>query len=343
MMERKNIVRATPAARFFAKENDIDLSQVKGSGPKGRVHKCDVIEYKDNAVVKISPLAKRIAEIEGVDVSSIVGSGPRGRIMKEDILLAMNGNLSDSSKEILDTNKVNESAYGEVEVIPMSPMRKVIAKRMSESYFSAPTFVVNVDVDMTKLLELRKDTLDLIIEETGKKATVTDFISLAVIKSLMKHPMVNASLSEDEKEIYLHKYVNLGIAVGSDTGLLVPVIKGADKMTLKEFVVESKEKIASTLEGRLKPEEMADSTFTISNLGMYGVTSFVPIINQPNSAILGISSTIKKPVVVDDEIVIRPMMTLTLTLDHRLVDGLEGAKFMQTLKKAIENPIALFI
>ena len=140
-----------------------------------------------------------------------------------------------------DVKAPNENQWGVVETVPMSPMRKVISKRMSESYFSAPTFVVNVEVDMTELLALRKKVVDAIIEETGKKATVTDFISLAVIKSLMKHPYVNASLSSDEKEMYLHHYVNLSIAVGMDSGLVVPVIKGADKMSLKELVVASKE------------------------------------------------------------------------------------------------------
>ena len=225
----------------------------------------------------------------------------------------------------------------------MSPMRKVISKRMSESYFSAPTFVVNVEVDMTELLALRKKVVDAIIEETGKKATVTDFISLAVIKSLMKHPYVNASLSSDEKEMYLHHYVNLSIAVGMDSGLVVPVIKGADKMSLKELVVASKEITTKALAGKLKPDEMADSTFTISNLGMYGVKSFVPIINQPNTAILGVSATVQKPVVLNGEVTVRPIMTLTLTADHRVVDGLEGAKFMKTLKEAIENPLSLLI
>ena len=237
----------------------------------------------------------------------------------------------------------NENQWGVVETVPMSPMRKVISKRMSESYFSAPTFVVNVEVDMTELLALRKKVVDAIIEETGKKATVTDFISLAVIKSLMKHPYVNASLSSDEKEMYLHHYVNLSIAVGMDSGLVVPVIKGADKMSLKELVVASKEITTKALNGKLKPDEMADSTFTISNLGMYGVKSFVPIINQPNTAILGVSATVPKPVVYNGEVTVRPIMTLTLTADHRVVDGLEGAKFMKTLKEAIENPLSLLI
>ena len=344
-------LRATPAARAYARKKGIDLSKVKGSGPKGRIHKDDVLDYKLNSKVKISPLAERIAKIEGINTESIAGTGPNGKIMKADIMAVLHGapkveaapKAEVAPKAPKAPKAPNENQWGVVETVPMSPMRKVISKRMSESYFSAPTFVVNVEVDMTELLALRKKVVDAIIEETGKKATVTDFISLAVIKSLMKHPYVNASLSSDEKEMYLHHYVNLSIAVGMDSGLVVPVIKGADKMSLKELVVASKEITTKALNGKLKPDEMADSTFTISNLGMYGVKSFVPIINQPNTAILGVSATVPKPVVYNGEVTVRPIMTLTLTADHRVVDGLEGAKFMKTLKEAIENPLSLLI
>ena len=344
-------LRATPAARAYARKKGIDLSKVKGSGPKGRIHKDDVLDYKLNSKVKISPLAERIAKIEGINTESIVGTGPNGKIMKADIMAVLHGatkveaapKAEVAPKAPKAPKAPNENQWGVVETVPMSPMRKVISKRMSESYFSAPTFVVNVEVDMTELLALRKKVVDAIIEETGKKATVTDFISAAVIKSLMKHPYVNASLSSDEKEMYLHHYVNLSIAVGMDSGLVVPVIKGADKMSLKELVVASKEITTKALNGKLKPDEMADSTFTISNLGMYGVKSFVPIINQPNTAILGVSATVPKPVVYNGEVTVRPIMTLTLTADHRVVDGLEGAKFMKTLKEAIENPLSLLI
>ena len=344
-------LRATPAARAYASKKGIDLSKVKGTGAKGRIHKDDVLDYKLNSKVKISPLAERIAKIEGINTESIVGTGPNGKIMKADIMAVLHGapkveaapKAEVAPKAAKAPKAPNENQWGVVETVPMSPMRKVISKRMSESYFSAPTFVVNVEVDMTELLALRKKVVDAIIEETGKKATVTDFISLAVIKSLMKHPYVNASLSSDEKEMYLHHYVNLSIAVGMDSGLVVPVIKGADKMSLKELVVASKEITTKALNGKLKPDEMADSTFTISNLGMYGVKSFVPIINQPNTAILGVSATVPKPVVYNGEVTVRPIMTLTLTADHRVVDGLEGAKFMKTLKEAIENPLSLLI
>ena len=231
----------------------------------------------------------------------------------------------------------------DIEVIPMSPMRKVIAKRMSDSYFTAPTFTLNYEVDMTELISLRKKVMDTIMENTGKKITVTDLISFAVVKTLMKHKYVNSELSADGTQITLHNYVNLSIAVGMDDGLLVPVIKGADKMSLSELVVASKDIIKKALAMKLSPSEQSGSTFTISNLGMFGTQSFNPIINQPNSAILGVAATVEKPVVVDGEIVIRPIMTMCLTIDHRVVDGLAGAKFMQDLKKLLENPLAMLI
>ena len=182
-----------------------------------------------------------------------------------------------------------------------------------------------------------------LFEKTGKKVTITDIISLAVIRTLMKHKYVNSSLTEDGNQIILHNYVNLAIAVGMDDGLLVPVIKNADKMTLSELVVKSKEIVSKALEMKLSPDEQSGSTFTISNLGMYGVQSFNPVINQPNSAILGVSGMIDKPVAVNGEIVIRPIMTLSLTIDHRVVDGLAGAKFMQDLKNLLENPISMLV
>ncbi len=225
----------------------------------------------------------------------------------------------------------------------MSPMRKVIAKRMSESYFTAPTFTLNYEIDMTEIKALRAKILDTILENTGKKVTITDIISFAVIKTLMKHKYINSSLSEDGSQIIFHNYVSLAIAVGMDDGLLVPVIQNADKMTLSELVVNSKEIVSKALAMKLSPAEQSGSTFTISNLGMYGVQSFNPIINQPNSAILGVSGTVDKPVVVNGEIAIRPIMTLCLTIDHRVVDGLAGAKFMQDLKKLLENPISMLV
>lgn len=343
--------RATPAARKYAKEYGINLAEVKGSGAKGRVHEDDVIEYKLHGQVKISPLAARIAEIEGLNVQVLEGTGPQGRIMKEDVLNLLHGGKKEEKAKAADveakTEKAEEASntnkYGEIEKVKMTPMRKVITKRMKESQTIAPTYQVSVDIDMTKLLDLRKQTVDLVVEQTGLKPSVTDYISLAVIKALLKHPLVNSSINADETEYTTYSYVNLGIAVGMDSGLMVPVVKNAEKMSFSELVVESKRVIGATVDGKLKPDEMADSTFTISNLGMFGVDSFTSIINQPNNAILSIAATKQKPVVIDNEIVVRPIMNITFTGDHRVIDGLEGAKFMQTLKVNLENPIGLLL
>lgn len=348
--------RATPLARRLAEEKGLDLSVIRGSGPRGRVTKDDVITFSQEERRKWSPLAKRIAEEEGINLSVLKGTGPKGRIMKADVLRAIRAELPEEepvkkeevrkeapAPEAKKDEAKDSNRWGDIETLPMSPMRKVIARRMTESYFSVPSFIVDIEVDMTKLLSLRKEVTDHIVSQTGKKPTVTDFINFGVIHSLMKHPMVNSSLSEDGSEILLHHYVNLGIAVGKENGLLVPVVKGANKMSLTELVLASKEVIQKAQENKLTPADMAESTFTVSNLGMFGVKSFVPIINQPNSAILGISATIEKPVVVNGEITVRPIMTLTLTADHRVIDGMEGALFMQTLKKALENPMTLLV
>ena len=345
MSEKK--FRATPAARKYASDNGIDLSEVKGTGAKGRVHIDDVTDFKINKQVKISPLAARIAEIEGLNVEVLDGSGPRGKIMKEDVLRLLHGEIKDEAKDAnTQAAKASDSTSKSEDgtrVEKLSPVRKVIGNRMKESIATSPTYTVNVEIDMTNLLGFRAQTKDLVIEKIDLKPSVTDYISLAVVKSLQKHPLVNASVSEDETEVIFHDYVNLGIAVGLEDGLYVPVVHGADSMSFTEIVEESKRVIKATQDKKLKNKEMSGSTFTISNLGMFGVDSFTSIINQPNTAILSISATKKKPVVIDDEIVIRPIMMVSLNADHRIIDGLEGAKFMQTLKKNLENPVGLLI
>lgn len=344
-MEEK--LRATPAARSMAKKFEVDLFMVNGTGAKGRIHKDDIENYLENARPKITPLAKKIAEANNLDYSNVKGSGFRGKILKEDILPLIE-NVTPTKEVVESVVKVEEKPKVEnvnEEIIPMTAMRKVIAKRMSESYFLAPTFTLNYEIDMTELKALRAKLIEPIKEKTGLKITFTDLISLAVIKTLMKpeHKFVNASLTEDVKNIIIHKYVNLSMAVGFDEGLLTPVLKNADKLSLSEIVVGLKDLAKRALDMKLKPDEMSGSTFTISNIGMYGVDSFNPIINQPNSAILGVSATVDKPVVRNGEIVIRPIMNLCLTIDHRIVDGLAGAKFMQDLKKLLENPVMMLV
>lgn len=338
--------RATPVARFLSKQNNIDLSLLKGTGPKGRIQKEDVLNFKNFGILKISSLAKKIAEVEGIDLTKIVGTGVNGKILKEDVLDLLknkDNTLKENEKKENQLEISAEKSYGEIEEIPMSMMRRTVAKRMSESYFTAPVFVANIEADMTEVKKLRESIIEQLKEETGYKLTVTDIISLATVKSLIKHPYINCSLSKDGTKILLHKYVNLAMAVGLENGLLTPVVKNAEKMNLRELMISLKDLTKKAVEMKLESEDLEDSTFTVSNLGMFGIDSFAPIINQPNSAILGVSATVDKPVVVNGEIVVRPIMKLSITVDHRVVDGMEAAKFLNTLKNYLENPISILV
>lgn len=339
--------RATPVARFLSKQNNIDLSLLKGTGPKGRIQKEDVLNFKNFGIIRVSSLAKKIAEVENIDLSKVVGTGVNGKILKDDVLdfLRNENVVAEEVKEEVLQPEVTEvqKSYGEIKEVPMSMMRRTVAKRMSESYFTAPVFVANIEVDMTEVKALRANIMEQLKEETGYKLTITDIISLATVKSLMKHPYVNCSLSKDGTKILLHKYVNLAMAVGLENGLLTPVVKNAEKMSLRELMISLKDLTKKAVEMKLESEELEDSTFTISNLGMFGIDSFAPIINQPNSAILGVSATVDKPVVLNGEIAIRPIMKLSITVDHRVVDGMEAAKFLNTLKNYLENPISILV
>ncbi len=362
-------MRATPAARTLAKRLGVNLISVIGTGYKGRIHKDDVAGFNYEDKTHVSPLAQRIADTHNIDLKGVVGTGYRNKIMKDDVLqfiedpeIKSRFMLDDYGYQMVSTGPVatkttpakqadstkaqpiKETALeGATETIQMTQMRKIISKRMSESYFGAPTFIQTWEIDMTELLALRKRLIDPIMEKTGKKVTVTDLISMAVIKTLPKHKYINSSMNKEATEITFHNYVNLGIAVGLDEGLLVPVVKGADKMSLSEFVVAMKDLTERTFSKKLLPDEQSGSTFTISNLGMYGVDEFTAIINQPNSAILSVSSTQQRVVPIDGEIAIRPIMKISLTADHRVIDGLTAAKFMTDLKAAMEDPLTLFI
>lgn len=364
-------LRATPAARSLAKKMGVELDMIVGSGKQGRIQKEDIESFSfSNKGGGITPLARKIAEAHGIDYSNINGSGFRGQIRRRDIMKLVGSGkevdlsvimdpftlnnrtkVSETHKEVSGTSSSsttndaiqNNKPSQAVEFVPMNMMRRVIAKRMSDSYFSAPTFVLNYEVDMTEAIKLRKQILEPIKEKTGKKITVTDIISLAVVRTLMNHPYINASLSSDGSQIELHNYVNLAMAVGMDEGLLVPVVHNAQNMSLTELMLKLKDITERAVGKKLTPQDQEGSTFTISNLGMYGVESFTSIINQPNSAILSIASTKEMPVVRNGEIVVRSIMKMSLTSDHRVINGLAAAKFMQELKNSLENPLPLLV
>ena len=345
----------------------VDLNAIAGSGYKGRIHAEDVAEFSYEQAGGITPLAKKIADSFGLDTSSIKGTGFRGKITRADVAAALGDRYYPNLEAIVDPFKTEKApaapapaaapaaskpaaapaaataAPGEVELVPMNMMRRVIAKRMADSYFSAPTFVLNYEVDMYEATKLRKQLLEPIKEKTGKKLTVTDIISIAVVRTLMNHPYINASLSADGSQSELHNYVNLAMAVGMDEGLLVPVVHGAEKLGLVDLMLRLKDITERAVGKKLTPQDQEGSTFTISNLGMYGVESFTSIINQPNSAILSIAGTKEMPVVRNGEVVIRPIMKMSLTSDHRVINGLGAAKFMQELKATLESPLPLLV
>lgn len=339
----------------------VDLNAIAGSGYKGRIHAEDVAEFSYEKAGGITPLAKKIADAFGIDTSTIKGTGFRGKITRSDVAAVLGDRYYPNLEGIIDPFTLDKpatpaaaqaaapaasaiaAAPGEVEIVPMNMMRRVIAKRMADSYFSAPTFVLNYEVDMYEATKLRKQLLEPIKEKTGKKLTVTDIISIAVVRTLMNHPYINASLSADGSQIELHNYVNLAMAVGMDEGLLVPVVHGAEKLGLVDLMLRLKDITERAVGKKLTPQDQEGSTFTISNLGMYGVESFTSIINQPNSAILSIAGTKEMPVVRNGEVVIRPIMKMSLTSDHRVINGLGAAKFMQELKATLESPLPLLV
>lgn len=278
--------------------------------------------------IKISPAARKLAQENNVDITRVTGTGPEGRITREDIEAAIaNPPAPADPREVL-------------EVIPYEGMRQVIGENMSRSWAVAPKVTLMASVDMTALLALRA-TINADLRET-RKVSVTDLLVKAVARSLVKYPRVNVMLSGDAIKVF--KEVNIGVAIAISGGLVVPVVKNADKKSLEEVSAEVKDFAKRARRNKLDPAEMSGGTFTITNLGGYGsVDYFTPIINQPESAILGVGRTVKMPAVVNDELAIRPMMGLSLAFDHRIIDGAPAAEYLAVLMKLIEQPHKIFI
>jgi pyruvate dehydrogenase E2 component (dihydrolipoamide acetyltransferase) len=326
-------VRATPAARKAGREKNIDLKLVKGSGPKGRVHVADVESFKS---VKATPLAAKIAEVEDIDLSEVKGTGFGGKITKDDLI-----SKDETGKAVSATKEEKPVEAKERKLIPMVGMRKIIADRMLESVKKAATVGLDIEIDMTAAIKLRSAMKDRILKETEKKITYTDLIIMAVSKALVKYPIVNSTLTDEG--ILLNEDVNMGLAVGLDNGLMVPVIKATDKMSLTEIVQKRTDTVTRTVKGKIKPDELQGSTFTISNLGMFDTVKFTSIINQPNSAILSVGAILERMRVIDGEPKVRSVMNMTLTMDHRVMDGVDGAKFLQYLKDLMEDPTLMLL
>ncbi len=284
--------------------------------------------------IKASPLAKSMAKENNLDLSSVSGSGEGGRIVKKDIETAMKSGGSSASKSSVDYSAM---ASGKSIEIPLSQMRKTIAKRLGESKFTAPHFYLTIDINMDRAVEARKA-----INAKGEhKISFNDIIVKASALALRKHPMVNASWMGDK--IVINGHVDIGVAVAVEEGLLVPVVRHTDMKPLHVINAEIKEMAGRAREKRLKPEEMQGNTFTISNLGMFGIDEFTAIINPPASCILAVGGIQKTPIVVDGEIKVGNVMKVTLSCDHRVVDGATGAAYLQTLQSYLENPLQMLV
>ena len=280
----------------------------------------------------ISPLAKKLAKDKNIDISSIKGTGENGRIIKSDIENYKEPAVPAATQTTLATEDIHD-----FKEVGHSQMRKVIAKRLAESKFSAPHYYLNLELDMSETIAFRKQCNTI----PDTKISFNDIIIKACAVALRNNPSVNSQWFDDR--IRYNNFVNIGVAVGVDDGLIVPVLKNADKMSIAEISSSVKELAGLGRDKKLTPEMMQGSTFTISNLGMFGIESFTSIINPPNSVILSVGAIVQKPVVKEGEIVVGNTMKLTLACDHRVVDGLTGSKFLQALKPLIENPLSMLI
>jgi pyruvate dehydrogenase E2 component (dihydrolipoamide acetyltransferase) len=303
--------------------------------------------------VKISPVARKMAAEAGFDIRSIVGTGPNGRISKEDVEKA----IQEKSNGLVETEilkavpcikieeatsvKKEEAPAKNVEIIPVNGMRKVIANRMQESLQTSAQLTHHMKIDITELLSLKKKTASQIEKQHNSKLTVTDFIARGVVLSLLEHKQMNSALIDNE--IHIYKNVHLGIAVDVENGLVVPVVNDADSKSLVELSHSLKELSELAKTKQLKSDQMKGSTFTISNLGSYGIEYFTPIINSPETGILGVGTAQETPVFIGEQVQKRILLPLSLTFNHQVLDGAPAAKFLQTLKKYLEEPINLFL
>ena len=286
--------------------------------------------------VFISPLAKKIASEKNIDLKLVKGSGENGRIIKSDLDSYQNKSDQRIENDINIDHKVLETNES-FEDFENSQMRKAIAKRLSESKFTAPHYYLSVEFNMDNAIAFRSQYNTL----PDSKISFNDIIVKACAISLKKHPKVNSQWYLEKTR--LNHHINIGVAVGVADGLIVPVVKSANEKSLTQIGTEIKDLALRSREKKIKPEEMEGSTFTISNLGMFGIQEFTSIINQPNSAILSVGSIIKKPVLIDEKIQPGNTMKLTLACDHRTVDGVTGAEFLETLRGFIENPVTMLV
>lgn len=328
VLSNSNGIPATPYAKKLASDNGVDLAEVTPSGRHGEIRAADV-ENAIHAQPKATPLARAMAADMGIDLKNVAGSGYRGKIMSADLTPEERVNVEAAVKEIEEV----------LERRKLSGMRKVIAQRMSASHTEIPNVTQNIKVDVTELLALRAKINQG--KEKPDKVSVNDIIIKAVGKAAAEFERFRMTL--EGNEYVVHNQINVGMAVGIEDGLVVPVIKDVDKKSLVEVSKKAKELAKKAREGKLMPDEMGDGRITISNIGMYGTHSFTPIINQPEASIVGVCGTEDELALVDGEVVVRKKMMICVTFDHRILNGTEVCEFESYLKNLLENPISILI
>ncbi len=279
--------------------------------------------------VKASPLARRLAREQGIDLTQLKGSGPEGRIVAEDVQRG-----ATAAPTAVPAAAPAPAPAGEVEEIELTSIRKTIARRLTEAW-QAPVFQLTVTVDMTRALALREQ-LVVRLREGETKPTVGDLLTKVCAAALVRHPAVNAHFTGDK--ILRFPSAQVGIAVAAPNGLVVPVIRDADRLTIQQIAAARADIVGRARDGKLQLADLEGGTFTISNLGMFGIEQFVAVLNPPQAAILAVGSTEEKPVVRDGQVEVRPLMSMTITCDHRAIDGADGAEFLRTVKELLEEP-----
>ena len=343
--ERSKVV-ATPVARRLAEENGIDLAEISDAIGADRIQKAHVLAYLESRTppkddredqetpkrfTTASPKARQLASEHGLDMTTLAGSGPDGAVLAGDVQEA----LAVRSKSTLESPALSTKS-GQPRVIPVKGMRKVIADRLQASYQTAPHISLSLSADVSEVLRISERLSSAVQEETGHPLTMTAILAKVVGATLHEHPRLNAHLVDDE--IREFSDVHLGIAVALEDGLIVPVIRSVEQRGLASIQSELNDLTSRARKGAIKLNEVKGGTFTISNLGMFGIEQFTAILNPPEVAILSIGTVTDVPVGMDGEVVLRPIMQVTINADHRAVDGAVAARFLAALKKALENP-----
>lgn len=329
---------STPRARMRAEERKLDINVINGSGPDGLVIERDVLSYDIKAEKSgcASPLARRVSKVEGIELDGIKGTGSHGKIMSRDVIFAKSQTVCEEKLEDnIDAQNISALSERTDRKVPLTGMRKVIAKRMCESLYTMAQANHLMTVDMTEAVRLRGQ-----LKRQDIKVSYNDIIMRCVAKALMDCPEMNVSYQEDG--MIVHDYVNLGMAVAVENGLIVPVVKDADLMNIQQLHKACRDLAERAKNGQLQQQEYCGGTFTVSNLGMFDVDSFTPIVNPPEAGIIGVGKMGKRPVVLNDgSIAAKDQLQLSLTYDHRAVDGATAAIFLKRIKTLLENPALL--